>query len=482
MGSTRQGGAHPAGAALPVFLRRAAAVAWGMRHTAQGRGWAGLAAVAVGVSGGAALGAALGVASQPVLEDPSAWQTAESPVLRGWVQLTRPEVYLKAGEAYFSPDGAWVIFQAIPRPAAGEKAGEHYGMYVAPLLRDAAGEPTGLGEATRLSPEGSANTCGWFHPMWGRAGEGGSGARDEVMFGSTLVPPSEENVPGYQRGTGTYRWSFPSEMEIVTCRRDASGVWGEPRVMFSRPGYDAEGSWSPDGRHVLYANVDLLKSAVQKRGDADLYVFDTARGEHVPLVTANGYDGGPFFGPVEGASGRPRWVCYRSDRRGDNQLQLFAAELAYGDASDAGRITGIVREVPLTANAHVNWAPYWHPTGRVLVYATSEQGHFNYEVYAAAGLDASGEPRGAGAGGDGSGRDGSGGDRSVASARVTHALGFDGLPVFTRDGAWMMWTSQRGPMVAGEEKPSSQLWIARVETGALLRLVGVESGAEPGAE
>jgi len=29
----------------------------------------------------------------------------------------------------------------------------------------------------------------------------------------------------------------------------------------------------------------------------------------------------------------------------------------------------------------------------------------------------------------------------------------------------MMWTAQRGPMVEGDTKPSSQVWIARVGAG-----------------
>jgi hypothetical protein len=45
--------------------------------------------------------------------------------------------------------------------------------------------------------------------------------------------------------------------------------------------------------------------------------------------------------------------------------------------------------------------------------------------------------------------------------RVTFAGGADVLPVFSRDGRWMMWTAQRGEMIVGETRPSSQLWMAR---------------------
>ena len=373
-----------------------------------------------------AAASALGL-SGSALAQPSAvqtdWREAESGVLADYVQLTSREDYLKAGEAYFNHDASWVIFQAQPVPAEGEAANPNYEMYAAPLERDGSGAVTGLGDAIQLSKPGSANTCGWWHPT-----EAGL-----VMFGSTTEPPSEENQPGYQRGSGRYTWAFPSEMEIVTARI-SDGKATRTTPVFNRDGYDAEGSWSPDGRHVLYANVNNEKSERLGRPDADLWVFDSKTGLHTQLVEAEGYDGGPFFSP-DGT-----WITYRSDRRGDNLLQLFIAELEF---DGSGRIVGVRREVQLTDNQHVNWAPYWHPSSRYLVYASSEVSHRNYEVFAIEALDARGEPI-----------------ENPTPSRVTHAAGFDGLPVFTADGSLMMWTSQRGATVAGEERPSSQVWIA----------------------
>src|SRR5436190_17693819 len=50
----------------------------------------------------------------------------EEPVLTHTMQLTRG--FERAGEAYFSPDMSWIIFQATPR---GEK---QYQMFVASLM------------------------------------------------------------------------------------------------------------------------------------------------------------------------------------------------------------------------------------------------------------------------------------------------------------------------------------------------------------
>ncbi len=55
--------------------------------------------------------------------------------------------------------------------------------------------------------------------------------------------------------------------------------------------------------------------------------------------------------------------------------------------------------------------------------------------------------------------------------RITHAEGFDGLPVFSRDGKTMIWCAQRGPLAEGEGRPSSQVWVAEFNTRALLERV-----------
>lgn len=362
-----------------------------------------------------------------VQDDPK----AESRFLGEVRQLTFAEDWAKAGESYFSPDGKLVVFQAVPKPGEGEEASPHYGMYMGMLF---SGDLKGI---SLVSNEGSANTCGWFHPT-------DSG---KIIFGSTIGAPSEGEQPGYQRGTGRYRWAFPSNMELV--EKDITTTSGNTvselarlhpmfqvehsRQIFDTPGYTAECSYSPDARHILYAQVDEAKSNEIGRPDADIWVFDTVAEEHTILVEAEGYDGGPFFSP-DG-----KWICYRSDRKGDNLLQLYVSELVY---DESGRITGISREIQLTDNRHVNWAPFWHPSGEFMVYASSEVSHGNYEVFAIP-FDAENP------------------EQVQEPVRITYASGFDGLPVFSADGEWMMWTAQRGEDRSPDGKASSQLWIAK---------------------
>jgi Tol biopolymer transport system component len=347
----------------------------------------------------------------------SGWRETEKGILENHVQLTFSDRFVKAGEAYFSPDGKRIIFQAVEVPPEGREPAEFYAMFVADLARSGSGHVTGITNIRRLSPSGSANTCGWFHPD-----DAGL-----VLFASTLVPPTSSHPPGYQRSSGRYRWMFPPEMKIVQVRLDeADGTAAPLEVLVDREdAYVAEATWSPDGRHLLYCSL--------QSGDGDLYIKDLQTGRTALVVGAKGYDGGPFFSP-EG-----RRICYRSDRHGDHRLQIFVGELAF---NEDGEIVGLEREHQLTANEHVNWCPYWDRDGCHLIYATSEVGHHNYEVFA---IDA-----------DPGDRPGSTGTIRYGTGirRVTHAEGSDVLPAFNADGTMMMWTSRRS------EDGSVQLWLA----------------------
>lgn len=329
-------------------------------------------------------------------------------------------------------------------------------MYVASVGRGADGRIKGLDPAIRISAPGSANTCGYFHPTQPAI----------VIFGSTLGPfaRAEGDGAGFSRDKQKYVWDFPEQMRVARRRikevmdyylpkigRSPDDGVNPPAVaLFEQPGYSAECAFSPTGRFIVYTNVN------PETRDGDIWVYDTLKETRVPLVTAKGYDGGPFFSP----DGKK--ICYRSDRKGDGNLQIFVADLAqepstFGEEGEEtlGAITGIERERAVTDNGHVNWAPYWHPSGDFLVYATSEVGHDNYEVFsveAPVGDRADAKPE------------------DLKRRRLTFAAGFDGLPSFSKDGKWMLWTSQRpagpGGLPAAADpalgRIESQVWAAEV--------------------
>ena len=344
-------------------------------------------------------------ATAPAGDDPE-------PLLGPATRLTSPEAFAKAGEAYFSPGMKHVIFQAVPADGSGGGE-EHYQMYVAELtLGDA---PT-LGEPTRLSLPGSNNTCGYFLP---RALQNPSGGG--VIYATTGAAKDDTAPGGYQRESSDYEWTFPPTMEIV---RDEAWpqIWSEieldvhqthsdlttalgPVKLTDNDAYDAEGAYTPDGSRIVFTST--------RDGDPDLYAMDPDGTDVAQLTDLPGYDGGAFVSP-DG-----KRIAWRADRNEDDLLQLHVADF-HGDRIDNLR--------QLTHGRNVNWAPYWHPDGQHLFYTTSQHGHRNYEVHRIAA--------------DGTG-----------DARVTHAAGFDGLPVVSPDGRWLLWTSQR---IDG----SSQLYLA----------------------
>ena len=332
----------------------------------------------------------------------------ESETLNDVTQLTRG--FARAGEAYFSPDMRWIIFQASP---VGQ---ENYQMYVARLRYETGGTTraaefverdssprrriAGLDRVVRISPDNSRNTCGFFSP------DGQS-----LIFGSTAgkEDPAEKSS-GYQRQGGNYRWAFPAGMEIfradgwegaVRAADPARGTNLAQHPLTDNRSYDAECAFSPDGNWIVFSSNGT--------GDGELFVMRADGSDVTQLTHKPVYDGGPFFSP-DG-----KRVVYRSDRKGNDLLQVFVADLVF---DRAGRITRIQREKQLTKDQNVNWGPYWHPDGRHIIYATSAHGHANYELYLMCA--------------DGS-----------RKTRITFKEGFDGLPVFSPDGKWLMWSSKR---------------------------------------
>ena len=79
----------------------------------------------------------------------------------------------------------------------------------------------------------------------------------------------------------------------------------------------------------------------------------------------------------------------------------------------------------------MSWAPYEHPSGEYILFASNKLGFENFELYM---VDSAGmkEP-----------------------VRVTYSDGFDGLPVPSPDGKRLAWTSTRSGVGTG-----GQLFLA----------------------
>lgn len=296
----------------------------------------------------------------------------------------------RAGEGYFSPNGEWIVYQAYPIGYP------FYQIYVQRLDE----------KTPRLLSTGRGRTtCAYFSP---------DGAN--IIFASSHTDPHIDQTELQAReeaakgGRRRYQWDFDANMDIYVVKFDGTGM----KRLTDTPGYDAEGSYSSDGKQIVFTS--------NRDGDPDLYIMDADGGNVRQLTNQPGYDGGPFFSPDN------QWIIFRSDRQKKDMLQLFAI-------SADGKT-----EVQLTDNLdQVNWCPYWHPSGKYLVWA---------------GADYSQGPAGASFHLFTMEIDRSGGSlKGGAVNQVTYSAAQDVLPVFSPNGKSLMWTSKR------TNDGSSQLWI-----------------------
>jgi len=272
----------------------------------------GMSAVALAMSLCLAAGRASSWAGRdrPVLEAVG----DEARYLSNIAQLTNESMGLRnAGEAYFSPDGRMIIFQATPNGA------DDYQIYTMDLK---AGSPR------MVSTGKGACTCAYFHP----------GGR-KIIFASSHLDPTL-GTPKKKTESSGYRWDFNPHMDIFEADVDGSGL----RRLTDAPGYDAEGAYSPDGKQIVFTS--------QRDEDLEIYVMNADGSSQRRLTHGKGYDGGPFFSP-DGAT-----ILYRGDRRNDGKMNLQLRMIQPDGTNDRA----------ITDNPIFNWCPYWHPSGKCLIF------------------------------------------------------------------------------------------------------------------
>ncbi len=298
-------------------------------------------------------------------------------------------------EAYFSPDGARLIYQATTADYPCDR--------IFTMKID--------GSDKRLVSTGKGRTtCGYFYP-------GGQ----EILYASTheaaaACPPK----PTYARG---YVWPIYPSYDIYRASADGSGV----KPLTRTPGYDAEATIAPDG---------LIAFTSVRDGDMEIYTMK-ADGSDVKRLTGRpGPDGGPFFswdGSMIAFRGRPLQPGPELDdytallKEGlwrPTKLELYVMD----------RNGGGMRQ--LTTLGAASFAPSWHPDGKRLVFASNvhDPKQRNFDVYMI-NLDGSG------------------------IERITYNETFDGFPMFSPDGRHLVFASNRNAKTEGETNVFIADWV-----------------------
>jgi len=302
----------------------------------------------------------------------------------------------RAGEGYWSPDGKRLVFQSEREPE-----NPFYQIYVLDLAS---------GDTKRISTGVGKTTCAFFRP-----------GTDEIEFASTHADPKskqyqEEELAFRKSGKERrYSWDYDPEMDIYSYNEKT----GAMKRLTTAKGYDAEGSYSPDGKWIVFSSMrsgydhpltDKEKKSLEENPSnfADIYIMKADGTEQKRLTDVFGYDGGPFF-TQDGK--KIVW------RRFDEQGLIADVWMMNIDGSDQKQITTF---------GSMSWAPYMHPSGEYIIFASNKLGFENFELFM---VDTAG---------------------TKEPVRVTYSPGFDGLPVPSPDGNTLAWTSSRAGGSAGQ--------------------------------
>jgi Tol biopolymer transport system component len=299
-------------------------------------------------------------------------------------------------EAYFSADGTKIVFQSTRPPYECDQI----------FLMNADGSDVRL-----LSTGKGRTTCAFLSP---------DGKR--VLYGSTHLagdacPPPADRSKGYV-------WPLYPSFDIFSANLDGTGL----TRLTDSPRYDTEGSWSPDGKRIVFTSI--------REGDLDIYTMNNDGSGVVRLTTTRGFDGGPFY------SWDGEKIVYRSYYP-DNEADL-AAYQSYTDADLMRPTKAEIRVMDadgsnqrqVTATGDANWSPFMHPDGKRIIFSSNmhQKGSGAFSLYLV-NLDGTG------------------------LERVTFSGRFETFPMFSKDGKKLIWCSTRNAAGPGEYNIFTADWV-----------------------
>ena len=310
------------------------------------------------------------------------------------VQLTRGQG--ENAEAYWSFSGRELIFQSHREPHGCDQ------IYRVPA--------DGSAPAQLVSSGKGRTTCAYFMP-----------GDDRVIYSSThLGGPECPPVPDHSQG---YVWPIYDSYEIFSARPDGSDL----RQLTSSPGYDAEATVCAKDGSILFTST--------RDGDLELYRMDADGGNVKRLTSTAGYDGGAFF------SQDCSKIVWRASRPEGDELADYQRLLGQGlvrpgrlelwvanaDGSEARQVTHL---------GAATFAPYFHPSGRRILFSTNypDPRGREFDIWA---IDIDG----------------------TDLERITHTPGFDGFPMFSPDGTRLAFASNRNQAAEGQTDVFVARWI-----------------------
>jgi Tol biopolymer transport system component len=222
-------------------------------------------------------------------------------------------------------------------------------------------------------------------------------------LGDSACPP----VPAH-REDGKYVWPIYPSFDIFVA--DLEGNILQQLTDFE--GYDAEATVSPQGDKIVFTSL--------RTGDLELFTMNVDGSDVKQITFELGYDGGAFFSP-DGSqlifrSSRPKTEAEIADYKNllaqglvtPTEMELYICNV---DGSNLRQLTDL---------GGANWAPFFHPSGKKILFASNHENEKGYpfNLYL---INV-----------DGTGLE-----------RVTYDGVFDAFPVFSNNGKHLVWSSNR---------------------------------------
>jgi dipeptidyl aminopeptidase/acylaminoacyl peptidase len=240
-------------------------------------------------------------------------------------------------------------------------------------------------------------TCAYFVP-----------GDQRVVWASTHAVQDSCPPPPAPRPDRKYLWSIDAAYDIYLS--DLQG--GQLETLVMAPGYDAEATFSPDGRWMVFTST--------RDGDLDLYLMSWPDRKITRVTKEPGYDGGAFFSPDSKQlifrASRPQTPEELAEYRqllseglvAPTRMELFTC---YLDGTGLRQITSL---------GGANWAPYFHPDGRRIIFSSNHHSKrgFPFNLFMV-NLDGTG------------------------LEQITFDRTFDSFPMFSPDGRRLVFASNR---------------------------------------
>jgi TolB protein len=323
---------------------------------------------------------------------PSAVTIAQETHLKNVKQLTNGG---ENAEAYFSFDGQRLSFQST--------RGSHGCDQIYTMKIDGS-------DLHLISGDKGRTTCSFYYP------DGKHLLYASTHLGGTPCPPPPSMAQGYV-------WAVYDTYDIFRTDPDGSN----PVRLTSTPGYDAEATIAKDGR-VVFTSV--------RDGDMEIYSMNGDGSDVRRLTNLPGPDGGAFFSP-DGSQIVFRGYHPPAGTELDDFNRLLKLALWRPTSLEIfvmNRDGSNLRQV--THFGKANWAPYWTPDGKRIIFASNylnpRSGEF--DLFA---IDIDGSHL----------------------ERITYAGGFDGFPMFSPDGKRLAFCSNRHNAKAGETNVFVTDWV-----------------------